>query len=165
MNIYRALQPLTPLLAGASLCLAAESQIDFGRDVQPILSDRCYNCHGPDPESRKAKLRLDQRESAVAERDGEAAIVPGDTKASLLVDRILTDDADDLMPPAKFNKPLSAEQKQILVKWVEQGAEYDTHWSFAPITKPDPPEAICTCTLMRRASVPSKATVEICATI
>ena len=112
-----------------------EGEIDFGRDVQPILSDRCYTCHGPDGEARKAKLRLDLRDEAVADRDGGKAIVPGDPAASLLVERIFSDDPDEVMPPPKINKALSVEQKEILQKWIEQGAEYGMHWSFSPIVK------------------------------
>ncbi|MFT5106760.1 MAG: hypothetical protein ACI8XO_001419 [Verrucomicrobiales bacterium] len=123
------------LVAIPLCCAVGENEVDFGRDVQPILSDRCYTCHGPDEKARKAKLRLDRRDTAIALRNGEAAIVPGNLDASLLVERILSEDADELMPPPKINKPLSAQQKQILKKWIEQGAEYDTHWSFTPIKK------------------------------
>ena len=113
--------------------------LDFGRDVQPILSNRCYACHGPDEQSREAGLRLDQREAAVATRDDGAAIVPGDPDASLLVQRILTADPDDLMPPPKAKKPLTQAEKDILTRWVQEGAEYARHWSFEPIRKPTPP--------------------------
>lgn len=121
-----------------SVC-AAQAPVDFNRDVQPILSDRCYACHGPDAGSREAKLRLDVREVAVAGRKGGAAIVPGKADASALVARILSDDPDELMPPPEFKKPLSAEQKQTLQAWIDQGAEYAQHWAFAPIVKHEPP--------------------------
>lgn len=120
---------------------AGEGQVDYGREVQPILAEHCYACHGPDAEARKAKLRLDLRDHAIAERKGYAPIVPGNSEASELVALILSADAEERMPPTKFKKPLSEQQKQTLVRWIEQGAEYDTHWSFAPIVKPMPPGA------------------------
>ena len=128
-----ALRPVL-LLVGVALGVAPASagQIDFSRDVQPILADRCYACHGPDANSRKADLRLDQRSSAIASE----AIVPGDTGASQLVGRILSEDPDEVMPPPKVNKPLTEQERRTLQAWIEQGAEYGTHWSFRPIKKP-----------------------------
>lgn len=117
----------------------AEEKVDFGRDIQPILSDRCYACHGQDGETREADLRLDRREDAVEEVADGAAIVPGDVKASLLVERILSDDADEVMPPTKTRKPLSDAQKALLIRWIEEGAEYANHWSFEPVEKPELP--------------------------
>ena len=125
------------LIFATTLCCRAGAEVDFGRDVQPILADRCYTCHGPDEKARKAKLRLDQRDAALALRKGEAAIVPGNLEASLLVERILSEDPDEQMPPPKLKKPLSSEQKQTLLRWIEQGAKYNTHWSFAPIKEPE----------------------------
>jgi hypothetical protein len=118
-----------------SSAASREDIISFARDVQPILADRCYACHGPDAKSREAELRLDVRESAVTNE----AIVPGQPKASALVARITSTDPDEQMPPVEFNKPLTNEQKQLLVRWIEQGAEYGKHWAFEPIRKPAPP--------------------------
>ncbi len=118
---------------------AGGEKIDFGRDVQPILAEHCYACHGPDAEARKAKLRLDVRDNAIAERKGGVAIVPGDSEASELVARIFHGDEDEVMPPPKFKKPLGESQKEILRRWITEGAEYDAHWAFAPIRKPKPP--------------------------
>lgn len=106
------------------------STISYNRDVRPILSDKCFLCHGPDPSSRKAKLRLDLQEEALADRDGEAAIVPGDISASLLVERILEEDVDDRMPPASTKKILSDREQRILVRWVEEGSLYEPHWAW-----------------------------------
>jgi hypothetical protein len=117
----------------------AQEKIDFGRDIQPILAEHCYTCHGPDKESREAKLRLDVREIAVTVKRRGAAIVPGKPSASKLVKLILADDVDDQMPPEDFKKPLNQKQKQLLVKWIEQGAKYNTHWSFTSIDKPKLP--------------------------
>lgn len=128
------------LLSPVAPCVGeGDGQINFGEDVQPILAEHCYACHGPDAEARKAKLRLDVPESALADREGYAPIVPGDSEASKLVALILSEDADEVMPPPKHKKPLSEAQKQILVRWIEQGAKYSTHWAFAPIVKPVPP--------------------------
>ncbi|MGB1128619.1 MAG: PSD1 and planctomycete cytochrome C domain-containing protein [Haloferula sp.] len=115
--------------------------LDFGRQIQPILSDKCYTCHGPDEGTREADLRLDQRESATA-GGGIAAIIPGDSKASLLVDHILSDDPDELMPPPEVKKPLSEEEKQMLIRWIDEGAEYSNHWSFEPIASPKLPQVM-----------------------
>jgi hypothetical protein len=121
----------TCLLLLATLSLhAAElpvpAKIEFNRDVQPILSDNCFYCHGNDPKHREAKLRLDIREEAVKAE----AFIPGKAAKSELVSRILTSDADDLMPPPESNKKLTQRQKEILKKWIDQGAAYQQHWSY-----------------------------------
>ena len=116
-----------------------DAPIDFDRDIRPILSNHCFQCHGPDGEHRKGGLRLDRKDDAFAPRDGVAAIVPGDVDASALVHRILHDAADEVMPPAEANKPLSKAQQRLLVRWVEQGANWSEHWSFvAPIEPVQP---------------------------
>lgn len=107
-------------------------EIDFDLDVRPILADRCYACHGPDEHSREADLRLDQPESALGTKDAGAAIVPGKPDESELVRRIGSDDPDLQMPPPDFNKPLTSEEKKVLVRWISQGAKYEEHWSFVP---------------------------------
>jgi hypothetical protein len=111
------------------------AQIDFSRDVQPILSQHCYTCHGPDAKAREADLRLDQRDAAIASE----AIVPNKPRASELLARINSDDPDVKMPPADSKKPLTDEQKQILTKWIKQGANYSQHWAFKAIKKSSPP--------------------------
>ena len=135
-SVSRSLQ-FVILTFASTLCCRAGAEVDFGRDVQPILADRCYTCHGPDEKARKAKLRLDQRDAALALHGGEAAIVPGNLDDSLLVKRILSEDPDEQMPPPRLKKPLSSQQKETLIRWVAQGAKYNTHWSFAPIKKPE----------------------------
>ncbi len=109
----------------------AAEPINFNRDIRPILSDRCFACHGPDKNARKADLRLDQRDAAV-ESD---VIKPGHPADSELVKRIFADDEDLLMPPPKHNKPLSVEQKELLKRWIAEGAEYQPHWAFIPVPK------------------------------
>lgn len=116
--------------------------VRYGRDIRPILSDRCFQCHGPDIGKRQAELRLDVRESAVAERkDGPPAIVPGDSGASELWRRITATDADDVMPPADSHKrALSAEEKQLIKRWIDEGAAYEPHWAFVAPNRPVPPQ-------------------------
>jgi len=104
------------------------SPIEFNRDVRPILSDHCFTCHGPDSGKRKAKLRLDQREVAIAKE----AIVPGDPKASELIDRIFADDPEEHMPPPETRAPLTAAQKEILRRWIAEGADYSDR-PFLPL--------------------------------
>ncbi len=108
------------------------ARIEFNRDVRPILSDNCFYCHGNDPKHREADLRLDIRDEAVKAK----AFVPGKTKESELIARILTDDEDDLMPPPDSHKKLTPRQKAVLQKWIEQGAAYQQHWAYEKPVKP-----------------------------
>ena len=124
--------------------LQAERDIDFNRDVRPLLSDRCFACHGPDVHERKAKLRLDRangEDGAYRAHDGITAIKPGSPQDSELWYRITTDDADDLMPPAKSHKkPFTKEEQAILKRWIEAGAPYERFWAFEPVAKPGLPK-------------------------
>ncbi|SKA86499.1 Planctomycete cytochrome C [Prosthecobacter debontii] len=117
------------------------ASLDFQRDVRPILSNHCYHCHGPDEQGRKGKLRLDIREDALkAGKSGELAIVPGKVDASEVIHRITTSDETDIMPPPEAKKPLTDAQKDILERWVAEGAEYTPHWAFKkPEAAPVPP--------------------------
>jgi len=127
------------LLSAATPARAADGakgSIEYNRDIRPILAEHCWACHGPDSASRKADLRLDRREAAVA----AGAIAPGDLDASELVQRVLSDDADEVMPPPSSKKPLSADQKDLLKRWVASGAEYQPHWSFLAPKRPAPPK-------------------------
>ncbi len=103
-------------------------RIEFNRDVRPILSDNCFYCHGPDASHRKAKLRLDVREAALAKE----ALVPGKAAESELVARINAQDEDEVMPPPDSHKRLSARDKAVLTRWIEQGAVYQQHWAYEP---------------------------------
>ena len=124
---------LLAILAGAADSLRAQSKIDFQRQVRPILSNHCFTCHGPDAEKREAGLRLDDRASAIGKTEsGATAIVPSDPTASELVKRIFSDTPDHKMPPDSTNRPLSAQQKEVLKAWIAQGAPFDGHWSFTP---------------------------------
>jgi len=108
-------------------------KIEFNRDVRPILSDTCFKCHGFDPKHREAKRRIDTREGALEDHDGVRAIVPGKPEESEAWLRLGAKDEDDLMPPKKTGKVLTARQKAIFKKWIEQGAEYQPLWSYAPL--------------------------------
>jgi hypothetical protein len=115
------------------------SLIRFNRDIRPILSDKCFQCHGPDAKSREAELRLDERHDAVADRGGNAAVVAGKAADSGIMRRILTDDPDVRMPPAATGKSLSPREIALLRAWIDQGATYQEHWSFLPVADVDPP--------------------------
>lgn len=134
--------PLPALLGAAAVPVPATAadEIDFARDIRPILSENCIYCHGPDEEHREAGLRLDLREDAFADRDGVVAFVPGDLDKSESWYRIITDEEDDLMPPPKSNKKLTAMQKDLLKRWIESGAEWTEHWSFVTPQKPEVPD-------------------------
>ena len=110
----------------------ADESVDFNREVRPILSDRCYGCHGPDAnKGRKAGLRLDESEGATKKlKSGEIAVVPGDIEKSAMIPRIFSTDPEEIMPPPELHRPLSAKEKDILKRWVKQGAKYDPHWAF-----------------------------------
>lgn len=141
-DLRRSLRVWIPLavltLAPGTSVLAAD--VRFNRDIRPILADHCFQCHGPDASSRKAKLRLDLRDGAIAHRDDGAAVVPGDPKASSLMARVTTSDPDDIMPPPDLKKPLSSAQVELLRQWIQQGAPYEGHWAYQPIERPRIPE-------------------------
>ncbi len=122
------------LAVGLSSASAAEP-IEYNRDIRPILAEHCFACHGADSASRKADLRLDQRAAAI----DMGAVEPGEPDDSELIARIVSDDADLLMPPPETKKPLSPQQIALLRNWVEQGAEYQLHWSFLPPDQPKVP--------------------------
>lgn len=108
-------------------------KVNFGRDILPILSDKCFKCHGPDAGSRVADLRLDTSAGAFANRGGRFAIVPGKPASSLLVARINHDDTP--MPPRESGKSLSAEEKTLMTRWITEGAQYGKLWSFEPLPR------------------------------
>ncbi|MCX7390908.1 MAG: DUF1549 domain-containing protein, partial [Planctomycetia bacterium] len=118
----------------------ADEPIRFDRDIHPILSENCFACHGPDADKREADLRLDSLEEATRDLGGQVAIVPGNSQASHLIERILSTDPDIQMPPAKSNKNLSLEQRNLLRQWIDQGAHYEGHWSYEPLSRPSVPQ-------------------------
>lgn len=107
-------------------------KIEFNRDIRPILSENCFYCHGQDRNKRKAGLRLDVREEAMkAVESGDIAIVPGDVEKSSIIARIFSKDSDELMPPTNSHRSLTAPQKEMLKRWISEGAKYETHWAYA----------------------------------
>lgn len=129
----RLLKGAAALVFAALSTVAAESRIDFNRDIRPILSQNCFLCHGPDEAERKGKLRLDSREDALkAGSSGNPAIVPGQPEKSELLARVTHSDPDELMPPVKSGKKLSAEQVELLRAWIGEGAKYAMHWAYTP---------------------------------
>ena len=122
-------------------CLpAARAKVSFNEDIRPLLSNRCYACHGPDEEDRKGKLRLDTSEGAMHERKGFAAVVPGNLKDSELIYRIVTDDEDDMMPPPGKGQRFSKEEVELFKQWIKEGANYELHWSYAKPVNPEVPK-------------------------
>lgn len=114
----------------------SDDTLEFNRDIRPILSDKCFRCHGPDENERQASLRFDQSDSALAELDsGGYAIRPGRPVESRLIERITSDDPEFVMPPPESGKSLTAEESRQLRLWIEQGASWSEHWSFRPPTR------------------------------
>ena len=133
--------PLAALVLGLGSTRAwAAPKVDFNRDVRPVLSDNCFACHGPDGQKVKGGLRLDVRDKALAPaKSGKNAIVPGEPAESELVRRLETQDTTDLMPPPESHKTLTAAQRNMLVRWIREGAEYQGHWAYQPLVRPAAP--------------------------
>ena len=121
--------------------LRPERTVRYGRDIRPLLSDRCFSCHGTDPATRAADLRLDSFDEATRDLgDGFRVIVPGDPDASPLLERITSHDPHERMPPPEANKPsLSEEEIETIRAWIAAGAEYEPHWAFEPPMRPSSP--------------------------
>jgi hypothetical protein len=113
--------------------------VRFNRDIRPILSDRCFQCHGPDSAKRKAKLRLDTEDGVFADRDGQKVIVPGSPDKSELYRRITAADANERMPPEKAGARLSPGQVNLIRRWIEQGANWEKHWALLKPERPSLP--------------------------
>jgi len=115
----------------------ADAKVSFNREIRPILSEQCFSCHGFDAKHRKADLRLDTREGALADNDGVRAIIPGDPAKSELWKRLLSQDPEEVMPPPEAHKPkLTGKQLAILRRWIEEGAPYEPHWAFTAPVRP-----------------------------
>lgn len=124
-------------LAAATAASGEENRVSFSREVLPILSDRCFHCHGPDPGHRKADLRLDDETEAKRDRDGLKIVAPRDLAASELWQRVITDDEDEIMPPPdSHRKSLSESEKNVIRRWIEEGAAWGKHWSFEKPVRP-----------------------------
>lgn len=129
---------LIALIAVTSSPTRGAETVDFATEVLPILSDKCFQCHGPDQNHREAELRLDTLEGALTDLGGYAALVPGKPEDSEMIFRI--EDEEDPMPPRKSNLNLSSEEKAILRKWVASGGGYAEHWSFVAPQRPEVPQ-------------------------
>ena len=130
------------------LCLATTSlhaaAPDYSRDILPILSENCFYCHGQDEKGRKAGLRLDVEADAKRNHDGVIAIVPGNSAKSAIIERMISHDPEELMPPPKSNRKVTAAQIELLKQWIDAGAKWGQHWAFTRIEKPSVPVAIPT---------------------
>ena len=129
-------QLLLLLVPAVATCVA--EPVDFNRDVQPILSENCYHCHGPDGGARKADLRLDKKEGAYRTKDDITPVKPGDSANSDVIVRVLSTDKDEVMPPPKSNRKLTDAQKQLLKRWVDEGAKWGEHWAFVAPKRAEP---------------------------
>jgi hypothetical protein len=139
---FRLSPTLTTLTLLSVVPLTLAEDIRFSRDILPLLSDTCFNCHGPDEHSRKGGLRLDLQDKAFSTgKSGETAIVPGDPAKSEILRRIFSTDPDEVMPPPKALRRLSPPQKELLQRWVQAGAPWGKHWAYEPAVKPDLPAA------------------------
>jgi hypothetical protein len=119
----------------------AAEPVSFTRDVRPILSNNCYKCHGPDDAARMSEVRLDTPEGLFSLTGEITPVVPRQLNASELYRRITAVDGDERMPPPDSHKTLSEAEKETLRRWIKQGAHWESHWSFGPITRPSPPRA------------------------
>jgi hypothetical protein len=128
--------PAVAALAFLACCrTVSAADLSYNEHIRPILVENCFGCHGADSAGRKADLRLDQRDAAVE----SGAIAPGDPDSSVALDRIFSDDPDEVMPPPAVKKTLTAAQKDLLLRWIKEGAEYEPHWSFIPPERPEVP--------------------------
>ena len=134
------MERLSFILSIALISVTFSQEVVFNRDIRPILSNKCFFCHGPDEKTREADLRLDTREGALEDRDGFSAIVPGKPDDSELIYRIAEATGDEAMPPPHAKKEsLTKEEVALFRRWIEQGAPYQGHWSFEPLAKTTPP--------------------------
>ena len=142
---------MTPILTPATLTAfismvilsastIAQDQIDFNRDIRPLLSSNCLTCHGPDEAERVNQLRLDTEAGSRVDLGGYAAIVPGKPQESEILQRLTTDDVDLRMPPPGKGRPLSSEQIDLIRRWIQQGAAYARHWSYEKPVRPAIPQ-------------------------
>ena len=141
----RAARSACALFASGFMTIAtavgAPAKLNYNEDIQPILAENCFSCHGPDSASRKGKLRLDRAEFATAKRDDRPAITPGNPKESAVVERILSTDPDEVMPPSDSHKQLKPGEIALLTRWIAEGAEYQPHWSLLAPRRPAVPAA------------------------
>jgi hypothetical protein len=128
------------LMAASSLFGASTSPVGFNQDIRPLLADACFHCHGPDPGTRKAGLRLDTEAGFFTAKEGEQpTVIKGQPEKSSLYQRLLSTDEDEIMPPPESHKTLKPAQISMIKTWIEQGAPWQPHWSLIPAQKPAVP--------------------------
>lgn len=137
--MFRYLIVVSGVLLFGSFADGADNPIRFNRDIRPILTDKCFACHGPDAKTVEGGLRLDIREEATDESAG--AIIPGDADESEVVRRIFSTEADEVMPPPESHKGLTKEERELIVRWISEGAPYEAHWAYEPMRRIDANEA------------------------
>ena len=135
LTMLRLSAVLSTACATLSTISAQTTEIQFNRDIRPILSDNCFKCHGPDAKARKAKLRLDRRDPATAPRKHGRAIVPNDSDKSLIIQRIRHANPKKRMPPMASGKTLTEKERALLEQWIANGANWQAHWSYEPINE------------------------------
>lgn len=140
LTVLVATSALFSVFVENEVAIAQSPAVDFNRDIRPILSDACFQCHGPDQKQRKAELRLDRKDDVFANRDGSFVIVPRKPNKSELLKRITSNDPDERMPPPDSGKQLSKPQIALIAKWIEQGAEWNEHWAFVAPRRPSIPQ-------------------------
>jgi hypothetical protein len=143
--MYKTSTPVISSLAlviflGAGQGTAAPPAVDFNREIRPILAGKCFNCHGADEGSRKAKLRLDLREEAIKEREGMFSLKPAQPEESEVIRRILSTDPEEVMPPPKTGHAVTATEAALLKQWIAEGASYAEHWAFQKPVRPRWPQ-------------------------
>ena len=126
----------------------ASSPVSFNREILPILSNNCFACHGPDEKARKTRFHFDSRDAAFIK---EGVIVPGHAQDSLLVQHITSTDPEERMPPPDSGRSLTDKQVDLLKRWIDEGAKWDTHWAYVPPKRVEPP-AITNADWVRHAS-------------
>lgn len=140
LSLLLGLAAASTLWDAPQLTAAATQDLQFNRDIRPILSDKCFYCHGPDERNRKAGLRLDTFEGATKDRGGYRAITPGKPDESELMRRVTSHEPGEMMPPASAKKaPISPQEAELLRRWIAQGAKYQGHWAFQPLAEAQPP--------------------------
>lgn len=129
------------LLTALPLLAARAEPVDFSKEILPLLSDNCFGCHGPDASNRKAGLQLDKQAQAIVKlKSGNHAIVPGESGASSILERLQSTDSDELMPPPDSGKTVSPEEIARIKRWIDEGAEWGGHWAFEAPKQPVVPK-------------------------
>ena len=139
-NAGSILRPIAAVVVILATSVNGDDNLRFNRDIRPLLSENCFACHGPSAKKDEGLIRLDQRDTLLKpDSEGRTVLVPGDADASELIRRILSTEDGVRMPPAESKKSLTDDEKQKLVRWVREGAEYEPHWAFIPPQRPELP--------------------------